>query len=184
MIVKTDGTILSLGIMTEAPRLRDRPISEPINADAAGGIPADYLAMGRFATLDLVLAEYNSLGCEELLKTAGGQGTLANVATPMVDLYHRIVFGIGIGAQLGKHNVFIARCAAIAPNYPLDLLMGSKLRQVPVQLQLFPYNYPTTGGNLQCYELYTDSTPPIGNPADATSYAAHRTLSAFLAATT
>lgn len=176
-------TTYGLGIVSDAPRLREKPISEPIKADAAGGMTAEWLNMGKQATLDIVFAEYDNLGVAELLQTAGGQGVVNSIGCPMVANFSRIIYAIPLSSCITKHNVFIARSAAISPDFPVELLLGSRLRQVPLQLTLYPYEYALNSGNIKTHEFSTDLSAPY-IPADATNYAAHRTLSAFLSTVT
>lgn len=173
-----------LGIVSDAPRLREKPISEAIKADAAGGMTAEWLNLGKIATLDMVFAEYDNLGVAEILQTAGGQGAAGALGCPMVANFSRIIYALPLSAYITKHNVFIARSAALSPDFPVELLMGSRLRQVPVQLTLYPYEYAAGSGTILTHEFSTDATPPYAAPADATNYAGHRTLSAFLSSVT
>jgi hypothetical protein len=171
------GIRLPLGITEDAPSLRYSQNGIPINADAYGGNPIDAIYTGMTAFIGFVFQEWDETGVQHLLSTPGGvMGQLGSLGCPFIDKQAGVLIGERLPfADCAEPEIFIAYRASMAPNQEIELSFGgSRLRQVPIVLQLYPYAR-TVGTNpnetVHVFELL--DALPVPNPlkSHATSLA-------------
>ena len=136
----------SLGIVEDAPALEVVSSYDPITGDNLGDALQDGVYRGGNCFVDLVLQEYDAAGA--LAAFWPWNGTLGRVGQPGVLLSSfsaSLVFTAVAGTTASANPATLTSTnAVLAPGFPVRLLFGSRLRNVPIRFQLLPYD---SGGN-------------------------------------
>lgn len=167
-----------LGITEDAPALRYMHNGVPILADAYGGNPIDAIYTGMTGMIGFVFQEWDAVGLQALLSRPGGiMGRFGELGCPFIEKQADVLIGQRLPfADCVTPEYFIAYRAAILPNNEIEIFFGgSRLRQVPIVFQLYPYARDTdaTGGTpdtVQIFELLA-SLPANITKTGATSLA-------------
>ena len=146
------GSVAPLGVTEDGPSLEFSAQVDPIIGDNLGGSMQDGIYRGGDCFIDMVLQEYNAAGARfafypwnTAFGTIGCVGALLSayadqlVATPL----NPTCTGAGT-------LVFTGFKAVLAPNFPIRILMGSRLRNVPIRMQLLPYD---DGGTKKWFKI-------------------------------
>lgn len=167
-----------LGVVEDGVQLTIRKLGAPVVADAFGGQPVDYIQQGLIGSMDVVFQEFDALGVQYLLDTYSGAsfGQIGNLGCPGVDISANVLCGERLPfANCTSPNVIIAYRAAIPPDFDLSLLFGSRLRNVPVRFNLYPYEREIGSDNLHIVEL-------LSAKPGSTSFGSAASIKQYLAA--
>jgi len=133
---------LSLGIIEDAIRLEITPSEDGIQGDNLGDTIQDGVYRGGNCYIDIVMQEYNAAGA--LAAFAPWHATFGNIGQVGIlksslaqTLVLTAVAGTGAATNIAT---LTSTKAVLAPNFPVSMLLGSRLRNVPLRLQLLPYN--------------------------------------------
>lgn len=134
----------SLGVIDDAIRMSISPSVDPITGDNLGDVIQDGVYRGFNITLDMVLNEYNAAGA--LAAFFPWNATIGRLDTPgkLLTDYDASLVLTKIAGTNAIYNTLTASQAVLAPNFNVDILFGTRLKQVPIRFQLLPYD---SGGN-------------------------------------
>ena len=184
----TDTNLLSLGVVEDAPELRVSTEADPITGDNLGGMVQGFINRGANVFLSLVFQEWDGLAAQRIFwpysspgtATSGSFETGANQQTNPPSF-------TAIGCVTGYQNdpsksttaILVAQkeefsCAnparyyalgaTLAPGSDYSYLLGSRLKNVGVTMQLLPWvdsaptspQAPTSDPTLRVTHVYDD----------------------------
>lgn len=152
---------LDLGVTQRGFELEWSTFEEPVIGDNMGDTPQDGVYTGASAFVNVVLQEYNaSAASSAFWPWSASFGTLGLVGRMKWDLSHSLVLTAVSGtraASIGPSTVTFP-AAVLAANFPVRMLFGPTLRNVPLRMQAFPYyaGAPTTPVG-SYYDGYADN---------------------------
>ena len=136
------GSVVPLGITEDAPNLEIATQGDPIIGDNLGGSMQDGVFRGGDCYFDAVLQEYDAaLTAKALYPYAAEFGAVGCVGA-LLSNYADELIGTPLNPTCTTTgtNLFTGFKAVLALNFPIRLLMGSRLRNVPIRFQLLPYD--------------------------------------------
>lgn len=129
----------SLGVIEDAPQIEVTPSVDGIVGDNYADSIQDGVYRGGNMYCDMVLQEYNAAGAlAAFWPFADAFGKLGQVGTLLSSFAAALVFTAVTGTTATPATV-TADKAVLAPNFPIRLLFGSRLRNVPLRFQFLPY---------------------------------------------
>ncbi len=136
----------ALGSMEQTPILEWVPSQESIVSDQYGDTIIDGIYRGGNMYMTLVLNEYNAAGA--LAAFHPQSATLGAVGTPgvLMSTFSAALVGTAIAGTNASTNpaTWTATGAVLAPGNNIQLLFGTRKRNVPIRFILFPFS---SGGN-------------------------------------
>lgn len=139
----------ALGIVEDAPALEFTNSVDRITGDNLGDSLQDGVYRGGNCFIDMVLQEFNAAGAlEAFWPWSDDAGEVGIIGKLLNDFDAALVLTAVAGtsaAAVGGWSPFTATHAVLAPGFPIRLLFGSRLRNVPIRFQLLPYD--SGGGN-------------------------------------
>lgn len=147
------GAARTLGVIEDAPTLELVGEVQPIIGDNLGSTLQDGVFRGGNCFLSMILQEYNAdaakyafapytaefgeVGCVGALMSNYAD---ALVGTPLAPLCTLGSSSVPPGvADPESTKLFTGFKAVLAPGFPIRMLLGSRLRNVPIRFQLLPY---------------------------------------------
>ena len=131
---------LALGILEDAPSLEMTGSVDPIVGDNYGDSVQDGVYRGGNLFFDMVLQEYNAAGAAAAFWPYAALGTMGQVGRMISSMAQGLVFTAVAGTTASALPATItAPNTILAPNFPVRLLFGSRLRNVPLRFQCLPY---------------------------------------------
>jgi hypothetical protein len=140
------GAVFPLGTIEDAPSL-ELPNNnvDPIRGDNLGDATQDGVFRAGDCFLNLVLQEYNALGAKYAFAPYAVEFGMVGCVGSLMSEYADELIGTPLspGCTLGAEatKTFLGYRAVLAPGFPIRLLMGSRLRNVPLRFQLLPFEY-------------------------------------------
>ena len=130
----------ALGVIEDAPALEMTASVDPISGDNLGDSIQDGVYRGGNLYFDMVLQEYNAAGAAAAFWPYGALGVMGQVGRLLTAVDAALVLTAVAGTSASATPATItATNAVLAPNFPVRLLFGSRLRNVPIRFQLLPY---------------------------------------------
>jgi hypothetical protein len=130
-----------LGIIEDAASLEITPSEDGIQGDNYGDSIQDGVYRGGNCYLDLVLQEYNAAGALSAFwpfhATFGHMGQVGTLKSSFAAAL--VLTAVSGTPAASAPATLTANKAVLAPNFPLRLLFGSRLRNVPLRFQFLPY---------------------------------------------
>jgi hypothetical protein len=126
--------------------LEQQTVEELIDdSDAYGGTIIDWIWRGRNVTLEYTGKAYKAGSIVPYTIVSSALGILTNAANPIGRLASNLAVASVLTAVANtpaeaSPASLTASKALLAPGYPVKLLFTTKLRKVPVKLQLLPYD--------------------------------------------
>lgn len=146
------GAAYPLGTIEDAPALEMGNEVDPISGDNLGSAMQDGIFRGGSCFLNLVLQEYNlpvahycfhpwatnfgDVGCVGSLLSTYADSLVGTPLSPLCTLGGVLVEGL---------KVITFYKAVLAPGFPIRLLFGSRLRNVPLRFAILPYEVDVDG---------------------------------------
>lgn len=140
------GTALALGVTQDGYELEYTKFWDPIRGDNMGETIQDGVIRGGDCFLSFVLNEYDSAAgakmfWPEAIAAATDLGKVGQVGRLASSLAGSLVLTPVAGtsaATIGPATLTAAK-AILAPGFPVKFLFATRLRTVPIRLQLLPY---------------------------------------------
>lgn len=129
----------TIGIVQDGFELEIATEVEKITGDNLGSSVQDGVYLGGNAYISCVLEEFDATGVlAAFWPYAASFGLMGQVGT-LLTAYDAALVLTKISGTNASPTSLTAAQAILAPNYPLRMLFGSRLRRVPIQFQLLPY---------------------------------------------
>lgn len=129
----------TLGIVEDAINMELTPVVDPIVGDNLGGSIQDGVYRGGNMYLDMVLQEYNAAGAlAAFWPYADAYGKIGTPGVLLSGVAKALVLTAVAGTTATPATI-TANKAVLAPNFPVRMLFGSRLRNVPLRFQLLPF---------------------------------------------
>ncbi len=162
----------TLGIIEDAPRVEFTNSSTPIVGDNLGDAVQDMVYRGGNMYIDLVLQQANLDAVKKAFwPYANGSGTYGEfgemgVVGQIMGTRARSIHFTEINSTTTATPTTIAfDYTVLAPGFPLAMLFGSRLRNVPLRLQCLPYRVDNAAGNDERNVYFrTDVTDVVLDP--------------------
>lgn len=146
------GAVYPLGTIEDAPSLELSNEIDPITGDNLGAAIQDGIYRSGPCFFNLVLQEYNLASaryCFQPWATNFGDvgcvgGLLSTYADALVGTPLSPLCTLG-GIALEGYKVITFYKAVLAPGFPIRLLFGSRLRNVPLRFAILPYEVDVDG---------------------------------------
>lgn len=139
----------NLGVVEAPPKVIIQTHHQEVRGDNLGMSLQDAIYLGHTTFIELIFQEWNAANFklwwqfstgntaqERILKMTDIGCAVSTIALPV--RASRI-----FSCPANGGNQFYFDRIALAPNYPIEWLMGSRLRNVPVRFVALPYEYTT-----------------------------------------
>lgn len=140
------NNLTDLGCIEEGFTLEITPSVDPIRCDSYGDAIVDGVYRAGNMYLDFVLNEAEKDAVQSIFWPFGTLGEVGVPGKLLSDFSQNLQLEAvsGTAAASGDFNYISTTAAILAPNYPLRILFSSRLRNIPIRLQLLPFEYSTT----------------------------------------
>jgi hypothetical protein len=151
-----DPAYVDLGVVADAPKLTIQGHHQEIRGDNLGQIIQDAIYLGHTVSLSMIFQEWKpdnfklwhpygltapTLGATSPNDAAASIYDIGCPSTSALAKSMRATRLYNCPSQGGQQYIFYS--VAMYPNTPIEYLMGSRLRNVPVKLLLLPYEIST-----------------------------------------
>ncbi len=133
----------ALGITAvDSIKINHQVFKQLITGDNFAETPQDAVFRGMAVFLDFTLNEYNATGARKAFWPYGtAWGTMSSVigTTDQATNAKQLILTAVAGTPAAAAPATITFPKAIlAENYPVDILMGPRLREIPVRMRIYP----------------------------------------------
>lgn len=131
----------ALGIMEDAPRMELTNEGDAIVGDNMGGSVQDGIYRGGNMFMDIMLQEYDAAGAAGAFWPfhTAFNGALGVIGVTWASLAKAMVFTAVAGTNATPSPITFNK-AILAPRFPVQMLFGSRHRNVGIRFQLLPFN--------------------------------------------
>lgn len=143
----------ALGKVQDGFRLTFTNDIAPIVGDNVAGSIQDGIYRGGNCFISAILSEWNAAAVRSVVwpyhATFGSMGLLGRRLRMFGDVLVLTKMGeqSGQGATNAVPRTLTANVAVLAPGFPLEVLLSSRPRFIPIRLQLLPYSLGGTGNS-------------------------------------
>ena len=132
---------LALGIMQDAPSIEITSAADEIIGDNLGDTVQDGVYRGGNCFVDLVLQEFDAAGAAGAFAPFADWGKVGQPGKLLSSFAKALVFTAVAGTTSTPATV-TANKAILAPGFPVRMLYGTRLKNVPLRFQLLPNGSP------------------------------------------
>jgi len=134
---------ITLGVIEDAARMEFTSSADFITSDDKGDTIQDGIYRGGNCTIDMVLQEFSATGAQSAFYPwAAVFGELESVGKLLSSFAKALVLTAVVGTSATPTPITFTR-AVLAPGFPISLLLGTRLKNVPLRFQCLPYSSGT-----------------------------------------
>lgn len=145
---------LPLGTIEDGFELEEIKYAEPIKGDNLGDSTQDYVDRGKDVFINFVLEEvdlpgvYRTLNQNVNISSLGAMGAFGQVGVLYSNLAGILTLTAVAGTTASAFPATLtANKAIVVPNFAMKRALASRLRKIPMRLQLLPYVISSTTYN-------------------------------------
>lgn len=132
----------AIGKVEDGFRLNVTFNGEPVTTDDLGDSIQDIVYRGGNVFVDFVLAEYDKAVLAKLVHpystTQGAIGRVGKIHLDTDSTFYGAFVLTKVTGTNATHSSLTLPKAILAPGFPIDILLASKLRRLPIRLQGLP----------------------------------------------